>query len=317
MISLARSSVVSTSSPPRSVGANLWLAAASVACVLGFVAWLQFAPVSFGINGYEDGPIEYLTSMLFMVSSIGFAVAARRSQYLKAKGSIWAYSMVLAWSALMFLFFAEEISWGQRIIGFGTPEDLRAANVQKEFNIHNLEAISYALGGHHRFLSMMILLTGLVFPLVALTAWGRKLFQRLSFPVSPLALAPLFVGAYLFVKYFVEVQPFADHMLHNAVTETRELLLAIGMAAFGVVGAIAPNAIFRVTGAHAAAVRPAAQDLVFEALVADVRSHRRSAARAAQEKALAALAAADRAEAAMALPTRNRAKARERERSNA
>lgn len=36
------------------------------------------------------------------------------------------------------LFFAvEEISWGQRIIGFETPDFLALSNTQEEFNIHN------------------------------------------------------------------------------------------------------------------------------------------------------------------------------------
>jgi len=37
-----------------------------------------------------------------------------------------------------FVGFGEEISWGQRIFGFQTPELLHELNAQQEFNIHNL-----------------------------------------------------------------------------------------------------------------------------------------------------------------------------------
>ena len=46
--------------------------------------------------------------------------------------------MVLAWALLMFVFMGEEISWGQRILGFGTPEVLMEINHQQEFNLHNI-----------------------------------------------------------------------------------------------------------------------------------------------------------------------------------
>ncbi len=45
------------------------------------------------------------------------------------------------WLGLGLLFVAmagEEISWGQRILGFETPKAIEAINVQREFNLHNL-----------------------------------------------------------------------------------------------------------------------------------------------------------------------------------
>ncbi len=37
-----------------------------------------------------------------------------------------------------FMLFGEEISWGQRLLGFETPEAFKEINVQDEFNLHNL-----------------------------------------------------------------------------------------------------------------------------------------------------------------------------------
>jgi len=45
----------------------------------------------------------------------------------------------LAIMALFYLVCAgEEISWGQRTLGFATPESMVEANEQGEFNLHNL-----------------------------------------------------------------------------------------------------------------------------------------------------------------------------------
>lgn len=43
---------------------------------------------------------------------------------------------------MMFVGFGEEISWGQRIFGFSTPDSLAEINVQTEFNLHNIDMFS-------------------------------------------------------------------------------------------------------------------------------------------------------------------------------
>jgi hypothetical protein len=39
----------------------------------------------------------------------------------------------------LFVIGMEEISWGQRLFGFATPERLAEANWQAEFNFHNVQ----------------------------------------------------------------------------------------------------------------------------------------------------------------------------------
>ncbi len=51
---------------------------------------------------------------------------------------------ILGGIALVFIA-GEEISWGQRIFEFTTPEFLRDLNRQNEFNVHNLQTISFKL----------------------------------------------------------------------------------------------------------------------------------------------------------------------------
>ena len=73
-------------------------------------------------------------------------------------------------AAAFFVLGMEEISWMQRIFGFGTPERLAELNWQAEFNFHNMqtdlsELVYYAGAG--LFLSVLPLLRGAAPPALA------------------------------------------------------------------------------------------------------------------------------------------------------
>ncbi len=46
--------------------------------------------------------------------------------------------MTMLMGICLILLFFEEINWGQRILGFDTPEVVSAVNHQEEFNLHNM-----------------------------------------------------------------------------------------------------------------------------------------------------------------------------------
>jgi len=52
--------------------------------------------------------------------------------------SKWLLFLLIGISILFFLASGEEISWGQRIFNFSTPEYLSSINDQNELNIHNI-----------------------------------------------------------------------------------------------------------------------------------------------------------------------------------
>lgn len=210
--------------------------------VLGFfIFWVETDPG--GMNSWllEDGFIETLGSLFFGVSSIGFFVVAARSNFLKNKSNGLRYSPVIAWALLMFVFMGEEISWGQRIFGFSTPEGLAAINAQHEFNIHNIEFVNTFMGGKYRYLSIMMITTGLLLPLLVTTRWGRNTIQWWAFPVTPAGYGILFIGAYVFGKYYHDIT-----LTSNDATEIREFLMAVAMMFFSVHGALCPDTLFRV-----------------------------------------------------------------------
>ena len=79
----------------------------------------------------EDGWVENLTAVAFLMGGVALFGAALAERRLFPR-----CVYVLGGLALIF-FGGEEISWGQRIIGFETPDFLAKANVQGEFELHN------------------------------------------------------------------------------------------------------------------------------------------------------------------------------------
>ena len=78
----------------------------------------------------EDGFFESLTAVFAIIASLFCLISIYyNNDYASIK---------LALFVLFFLFGMEEISWGQRIFGWNTPDALSAINYQNETTIHNI-----------------------------------------------------------------------------------------------------------------------------------------------------------------------------------
>jgi hypothetical protein len=83
----------------------------------------------------EDGTFEYLQALCYLIAAIiGFLTVYRLS---KTPDRLKLVTISL-FSIGSLLICGEEISWGQRILGFSTPESIREVNTQSEFTAHNL-----------------------------------------------------------------------------------------------------------------------------------------------------------------------------------
>jgi hypothetical protein len=145
---------------------------------------------------------------------------------------------LLGLTVVFFFGFGEEISWGQRIFGWGTPESLQTANTQDETNLHNLGFFSGALNMDTMF-QLFWLVIGVIIPVMALWAAPRRFFQRWV-PIFAVALAPLFVLNQVLTRSFHTLFTH-DPGLYNStgftfnhsIFETKEsvasLLLATGI----------------------------------------------------------------------------------------
>jgi hypothetical protein len=84
----------------------------------------------------EDGPIEWATTLLAVAA--GIIAAAVSFELWRRPAPRW---LTIAWGLLavgLFVLAGEEVSWGQRQIGFSGPESLIERNQQNESNVHNL-----------------------------------------------------------------------------------------------------------------------------------------------------------------------------------
>jgi hypothetical protein len=147
---------------------------------------------------------------------------------------------VAALGLLFFIGFGEENDWGQRIFGFGTPEDIKIHNGQGEFNAHNLSSLHGVLNPDFLFLIFWLVL----FVIVPVAAWSSpRLRARLSraLPITPLVIAGILVfnqffvwGFHWFLSNHANLYNDALYPLDHSFFETKESVIeyCIGIAFF-------------------------------------------------------------------------------------
>ena len=163
--------------------------------------------------GREDGFFEDLTAVCFFAASLIFAVLFWRSRGSGGNDFFLFRTRRNTWFILLSLLFffggGEEISWGQRIFGWKTPETFEKENIQRETNIHNLKIFNRndenwkGKEGAAEFLSAERLFSLFWFGFCVVTPllwlfvkpWAR-LMERLNMPRIPLALGLLFLVNY-------------------------------------------------------------------------------------------------------------------------
>jgi hypothetical protein len=106
------------------------LALAAGACLLFLLDLRDFAA-----GAEEDSAVEWASALLLLLGSALVAVTAW--SWLR-RGDRRGAALAAAFALLFFVTGMEEISWMQRVFGFGTPPELARANMQGEFNLHNV-----------------------------------------------------------------------------------------------------------------------------------------------------------------------------------
>lgn len=160
---------------------------------------LQY-PVAYIWSTYEDLFGEWTQTYLFAAACmVAFLIAARcKSRYR------WFFAVL---GLALFYTVMEEISWGQRIFGFDSPEFFRRNNLQRETNLHNL-----FVGPYSTTLKDAIEI-GLA---AALATFGGLYPLLLRFGFAParwadavgIAAPPLYLAPYFLVAAWLETTPF-------------------------------------------------------------------------------------------------------------
>jgi hypothetical protein len=147
----------------------------------------------------EDKLVEYGTALFLLVASV---VLAFHSVSLWRGGRRGA-ALLTALYALMFLMASgEEVSWGQRIIGWESSEFFKENNKQYETNLHNLIVgdvqLTKSLFGPVLTVCILLYLVGL--PLIY-PRGGRiaALADRMAVPVPWMKHAAIALGASILI----------------------------------------------------------------------------------------------------------------------
>lgn len=164
----------------------------------------------------ENGPVELATFLTFVLGGVVGLVAARRA----ATSNPMAVSAVIAGFALIWIAAGlEEISWGQSLLHFASPQGWARFNTQDEINLHNLEGVQNL----HSFLLFAFGVVGLVLPI-----WfHRRGLTALDCPPSVRVYLGL-VAVLGALDWWTDNFPFGDPVdtTIGRLTEVNELILA-------------------------------------------------------------------------------------------
>lgn len=212
----------------------LRLGAAAVITVLplcfGVVFWRLYHadPKAFVALCNEDALVENLQFFFFFATGLmGIWLADR---FRRAKDGLNA--LAYAFFGLLCVFIAmEEISWGQRVFDFGTPDAFKS-NIQDEFNLHNLGPIQKLLFLFYTLVGAYACLSGFLWAVPALRRRRRFLFLS----VCP-CLCFYFLPVVVYGVYRLRLGSWSKMRLHLSHQEARmisiiqepvELGLAVG-----------------------------------------------------------------------------------------
>lgn len=164
----------------------------------------------------------WLGAIIFTTLLLSRLVRARESVYVALYG---------CFLAGMIFIVGEEISWGQRIFGFSTPDSLIEINRQRESNLHNI----YGVQTMFSWAMFIVGAYGTIVPSLAAWRWGRyrdwPLFvKRLS---PHWVLIPFFLLMLVWRTYRNLFEPLQDY--YYAISqfgETTELVLATAFLIF-------------------------------------------------------------------------------------
>ncbi|MCX7551500.1 hypothetical protein [Xanthomarina sp. F2636L] len=215
--------------------------------ILIYIALIKTSPETQFNLTQEDGLFENAGAIAFFLAFIIFTYLFIQSKHLenlffgiKTKRNIFYILLAI----LFLISCGEEISWGQRIFGWSTPESLMEMNAQQETNFHNLWLFqSYNSDGSSKSFMELFLNAGRLYTIFwmlycvlipiacSISVQIKKLVNYIGIPI-----VPLWIGGFFLVNYFslyATLYIFHSHMDEaNRINEVRESFQAIGFLIF-------------------------------------------------------------------------------------
>ncbi|MGE0623845.1 MAG: hypothetical protein AB7I04_07590 [Pseudomonadales bacterium] len=165
------------------------------------LAWLLavWTPDVFERITQEDGPVEWITFWAFAAAgALALTSPGLRGTPADAekRGPLTRLFLILFGLGALFVAL-EEISWGQRLIGYRPPDVFLRDNFQQELNLHNLAGA----GTRGALLMGLLFAFGVAYPLLCRIPPASRWLAALGVPTLPLTLLPGFAA--LLVVYAV------------------------------------------------------------------------------------------------------------------
>ena len=152
-------------------------------------ALLWWDPDLFYRSVQEDEALEWATFWAFAIAAIvAFHAAARQR-----RNGVRIPWFLVGVGIFCFAVAMEEISWGQRLLGYRPPAYFLAENYQQELNFHNVISTSLRKVG----LKAVILGYGVLLPLLARVPSIAARLEKAAVVAAPWTLLPSFLAAFL------------------------------------------------------------------------------------------------------------------------
>lgn len=177
----------------------LWIGWVWLALCVAYTAfehgWFSFPEFVYE----EDGLFESATALAMLFCAVVFLIIGVRH---RAKQNRTQKSVLFVLALFCLLLLLEEISWGQRIFGWSTPERLENINVQQETNLHNIFV------GYNQLIRLVLSLL-IASALIYREAWLRGL-DRLGLgalmpPAAAIYFVPFLIYAHIYDELYEEV----------------------------------------------------------------------------------------------------------------
>jgi hypothetical protein len=124
--------------PVDRYGCTFLLAAGGVLVFTALTHWSLTAYEDVEWFEGEDGVSEWWSVATYLIAALLARATALR---LRKTGHPWLVSLQFVLAGVLLIGALEEISWGQRLFNWGTPQALDAINQQGETTIHNVERL--------------------------------------------------------------------------------------------------------------------------------------------------------------------------------
>jgi hypothetical protein len=179
------------------------------------VYWIIFK------GGNPEGLVEWLQFGFYFLAGLIFVVAGSRLAH-KEKGL--GKLIPLMFGIFVLIVALEEISWGQKVLNFTTPEAISRVNTQGELTIHNLESVQPLL--HSAYIVAGVALSSL--PFIRNRKVVKLIKPELSDWLPSSKLIPYFISISIFYSSFDYLNPLFGGVIGNH-QEVFETIFSLGV----------------------------------------------------------------------------------------